>query len=502
MTLRALWIVDVHKETVVWERRWATVERRARSVWKAEHIPIPGDKEVLSEFLSALQKLPSMSDRVVALPRSNLWPFVFNLKGGCYFIALPLVDRELISTIASKDPTSKVLLGLEDIMKLPYSKIPSLTTTISVLDEIAGRALELLRRDQGVELDKILHAMIPFGRVMDTSFLNAQIALHDIYDPKERLAKGDKHPAWRPVGMKRSTIANRMRGIEDNEGKASLQITISETVYGALYDHEDHPDVCHIQGAIRIDCDFDGYPDVSFLTQLPKKQVVGSPPEVVRMSLHPCASASDVLTQKSVVFRPPLSCPFDVLTYATASEIEKRHLPVRGFYQMKEVAENKIRFLIQLKLSINVPNAFSQMVVSIPFYRMGTIEGIEGSPSQGSSAVHSNRSMIIWDVGQRMLGKSLEATFDAHVTFKGDGEGVPVPYDDPLLGGRNSYIKLRFRIPGATLTGLALTKGSLAVYPTCKCNTTVNREVIAKDYMIWNSLTSGTFYGSLVPKVM
>jgi hypothetical protein len=84
--------------------------------------------------------------------------------------------------------------------------------------------------------------------------------------------------------------------------------------------------------------------------------------------------------------------------------------------------------------------------------------------------------------GQKFTSRNLEVALPATISFDGKGE-----LEDPFFVENNSCIRIRFKLLGDTLSGTIIDP-SVTIFPNVKAQLSIEREVIAEDYVIWNSI--------------
>lgn len=204
-----------------------------------------------------------------------------------------------------------------------------------------------------------------------------------------------KQPAWKPYLYK---------------GKQRILLTIHETVHAALYDRDEIPDSISVSGQINCRAELEGLPDVSLpLAGLSKENL-----EV--LSYHPCAQVPEQgVDKQALVFSPPLG-NFVLMRYQASSALGP---PLKGFYQLSMVSEDKGAFLFKLHLMerFKAPLAMEFCTVTMPFPRR-RIVSLDGTPSVGtvSTTDHSVEWKIVTS-GRGLYGKSIEVTFPGTINF-------------------------------------------------------------------------------------
>ncbi|XP_042518438.1 AP-5 complex subunit mu isoform X2 [Macadamia integrifolia] len=248
--------------------------------------------------------------------------------------------------------------------------------------------------DKDVLLSFISSAM-PFGTPLDLNFSNISAIKANGFSSADLPPSDVKQPAWKPYLYK---------------GKQRILFTIHETVYAAMYDRDEIPDIISISGQINCRAELEGLPDVSF----PLAGLNTSHIEV--LSFHPCAQVPEQgVDRQSVMFSPPLG-NFVLMRYQALCGIGP---PIKGFYQLSMVSEDEGAFLFKLRLmeGYKAPLTMEFCSVTMPFPRR-KIVSFDGNPSIGtvSTAEHSVEWKII-TAGRGVTGKSIEATFPGTIKF-------------------------------------------------------------------------------------
>ncbi|XP_043710751.1 AP-5 complex subunit mu [Telopea speciosissima] len=362
--------------------------------------------------------------------------------------------------------------------------------------------------DKDALLSFISSAM-PFGTPLDLNFSNISAVKANGFSSSDLPPSDLKQPAWKPYLYK---------------GKQRILFTIHETVYAAMYDRDEIPDIISISGQVNCRAELEGLPDVSFpLAGLNTAQL-----EV--LSFHPCAQVPEQgVDKQSVMFSPPLG-NFSLMRYQALCGIGP---PIKGFYQLSMVSEDEGAFLFKLSLmeGYKAPLTMEFCSVTMPFPRR-KIVSFDGNPSIGtvSSAEHSVEWKII-TAGRGVTGKSIEATFPGTIKFaprqaqrlpslSGSVQGsieeedsdiesesssnmvnveefllekmnkdLPaVDLEEPFCWQAYNYAKVSFKIVGATLSGMSIDPKSVSIYPSVKAPVEFSTQVFSGDYILWNTL--------------
>ncbi|EGC31352.1 hypothetical protein DICPUDRAFT_156811 [Dictyostelium purpureum] len=548
-TLRGVWILKENNNNgvdIILTKRINTVECRVRALSGLNYKPIPSDSELLQLFNTELlkdsqgyqiesqqtssntnntttttassQSLLSQSlqnkqiqqqqqttistnastlvkiyqstpnTHIISLGKDKLWPFIYIKKKNYYYVTIAVVEEYLVS---NKKP---LLIDL-----------PQITAALNFLEEISNYMIGFFNKPPPYpEIQIFLTNIIPFGQPIDTNFNNIKSMIRQGFPATETFQQ--KRPAWKPFLHK---------------GKQQLDFIICENIQCILYDNPSIPDVSKISGSLICKADLEGMPEVSFYF-LPSPN---SDSMISNLSIDSSVqTTSDITINNKISFCPPLD-HFKVLSYGVSGV---KAVPLRGFYQMKEISVNSVKILIQLKLNGEMNNSFDYCLLKIPFKNRGNILQVNASPTTGTVHIDSSLKSIIWNVGQKFTGRNLEVALPAEIVFTSNtqppipptlivsgGSGsqnvtafpnlafpiidqsssdVDDPLDkDPFCIGSNSYIRIFFKIQSCTLSGLNIDTKKVIIYPTTKFKLNVEREIVSNDYVIWNSLGSSKY---------
>lgn len=245
---------------------------------------------------------------------------------------------------------------------------------------------------------------------MDLNYSNIFTMRANGFSASDLPSTDQKLPAWKPYLFK---------------GKQRILFTIKETVNAALYDRDEIPDYLSVSGQINCRAELEGMPDVS----LP---LVGlNSAEVEALSYHPCIQVPEQgVDKQAVVFSPPLG-NFVLMRYQTSSALGP---PLKGFYQLSMVSEDKGAFLFKLHLmeGYKAPLTMEFCTVTMPFPRR-RIVSLDGTPSAGT--VSTSDHSVEWKIvtgGRGLYGKSIEVTFPGTIKF--------APWQNQVSSSGSSYV--------------------------------------------------------------
>lgn len=233
------------------------------------------------------------------------------------------------------------------------------------------------------------------GTPLDLSYTNIFSIKVNGFSSSDPPPADVKQPAWKPYLYK---------------GKQRVMLTIHEIINAAMYDRDEIPDKISVSGQINCRAELEGLPDVSFpLAGSNKAHIEG-------LSFHPCAQVPEHgIDKQAVMFSPPLG-NFVLMRYQA---ICASGPPVKGFYQLSMVSEDKGAFLFKLCLmeGYKAPLCMEFCTVTMPFPRR-RIVSFDGTPSIGT--VSTTEHSVEWKIlasGRGLLGKSIEATFPGTIRF-------------------------------------------------------------------------------------
>ncbi|XP_004296975.1 PREDICTED: AP-5 complex subunit mu [Fragaria vesca subsp. vesca] len=410
-----------------------------------------------------------------------------SLTGSIGISSISSRAKPVAPPVASSNPTSSAVTG----------------TVTSDANKTGSRPL-----DKDV-LRTFISSSMPFGTLLDLSFPNIIAIKVNGFSSSDLPPSDLKQPAWKPYLYK---------------GRQRILFSIHETVHAAMYDRDEIPDSISISGQINCRAELEGLPDVSF-------PLIGLNSDKIEvLSFHPCVQVPEQgVDKQAVMFSPPLG-NFALMRYQAICGIGP---PIKGFYQLSMVSEDKGDFLFKLRLmdGYKSPLTMEFCTVTMPFPRRRVVS-FDGTPSVGivSTTEHSVEWKII--VGGRGLsGKSIEATFPGKVQFapwkpqisppsslafgsitdedsdmETDGNNYsmvnveeflmekmskdlhPANLEEPFCWHAYNYAKVSFKIVGASLSGMLIDQKSVSIYPAVKAPVESSTQVTSGEYILWNTL--------------
>jgi len=204
------------------------------------------------------------------------------------------------------------------------------------------------------------------------------------------------------------------------------------------------------------------------------------PGKVGQICTHPCVQNSDHEKTKKLVFNSPMDTPFTLCHYIV-HDVDK--IPMRGFYQMKEIRETEVKLLLQLKLEEYVRNDFDYCRVVIPFFNRGIIENVVSGNTTGELIIRDDKTALIWNIGSKWTARNKEVALRASVIFNPNKK---MESGDPFCEGSNCYVKMEFKAQSFSHVSVAK---NISVVPKSSIASKVkeDRFFISGEYVIWNS---------------
>lgn len=450
------------------------MEYRAKIIAGSSYVAVPEDLRVLQLLLSELglsdldkpfasrddclnnQRSPGLELRVDGHGKALLWPVLTISHGPLILACLPLVDappepRPPLSNLLSVSKGLAFLAGLQTFLLSSGGKTDS--------EGLASRL---------AMLPSILLKICPLGTPLDVPQPGGPAAPTALAH-----AGNQKQPAWK-------------KGL--HRGRAVVNVALVETVRSMQYGNRSRQDLWDVFGTVTCKCEVEGaLPNVTVTLTLPPN---GSPLQDILV--HPCVTSLDssILTATSVdnydgsafsgpykfPFSPPLE-PFRLCSYTSQVPVP----PILGLYQLKE-EENQLRVSVTLKLHESVKNSFDYCEAHLPFFNREQMSVVDVKVSSGQLEVSKEKNLLVWGLGQK-FPRSREVTMEGKISFSGPTPGPT----DPICIGLTAYVKLYFKVPDLTLSGCCVDQHSVQVYSSAKPRIATSRELLSKEYFLWNS---------------
>ncbi|KAF5465590.1 hypothetical protein F2P56_015580 [Juglans regia] len=564
-SIRAIWILN-SLDSVVFSRRFPVVEKRWQAACKSEnenaseesfsyavYSLLPADSELASAFVERKQREGSARGFGIRVSQSSkgsdswvddpitrhivglyinkgeegennlLWPLILHIKDdslSSLLLDLPSITGYEPEVVVSASPSVGGLLdsltgsiGISGISSRAKPVAAPVASSVPSNTAVAGAVAADAPKIGSRPLDKdalrtFISSSMPFGTPLDLSYSNIFTIKVNGFSSSDLPPPDLKQPAWKPYLYK---------------GKQRMLFTVHETIHAAMYDRDEIPDNISVSGQINCRAELEGLPDVSFpLTGLNTAHVEG-------LSFHPCAQVPEHHADKqAVMFSPPLG-NFVLMRYQATCSLGP---PIKGFYQLSMVSEDKGAFLFKLHLmeGYKAPLTMEFCTVSMPFPRRRVVS-FDGTPSIGT--VSTTEHSVEWKIvtsGRGLSGRSIEATFPGTVTFapwqtqrlssSRSGFGIiadedsdvetqnsnnvvniedflmdkmsndlpPADLEEPFCWQAYEYAKVSFKIVGASLSGMSIDPKAVSIYPAVKAPVDFSTQVTSGDYILWNTL--------------
>ncbi|XP_010245430.1 PREDICTED: AP-5 complex subunit mu-like [Nelumbo nucifera] len=277
-------------------------------------------------------------------------------------------------------------------------------------------------------LRTFISSSLPFGTPLDLNYSNISAIKVNGFSSSDLPPADLRQPAWKPYLYK---------------GKQRILFTIHETVYAALYDRDEIPDVLSISGQVNCRAELEGLPDVSFpLTGLNNAHL-----EV--LSFHPCAQVPEQGVDKQGVIWKIVASGRGV----SGKSIEATF-------------PGTIKF---------APRS-TQRLPSM-------LRSTQGHTSEDDSDIEPENSNNMVNVDEYLMKKM--------------NKDLPsVDLEEPFCWQAYNYAKVSFRIVGATLSGMTIDPKTVSIYPAVKAPVEFSTLVSSGDYIFWNTLGRCPFAAS------
>ncbi|XP_027330821.1 AP-5 complex subunit mu isoform X2 [Abrus precatorius] len=498
-SIRAIWVLN-NLDAVVFSRRFPVVEKRWRAACNAHNqshqlfSSLPTDSDISNAFLDRKHRAFMIAHAIGDIITGD------TVEPEVIVSAAPSVGGLFDSLTGSIGISSRAKPVAAPVASSPTSTaVPGSATADT--PKIGSRPLD---KDA---LRTFISSSMPFGTPLDLNYSNIFTIKVNGFSGSDLPPADQKQPAWKPYLYK---------------GKQRMLFTICEIVNAALYDRDEIPDTISISGQINCRAELEGLPDVSF----PLAGLNTANLEV--LSYHTCAQVSDQgLDKQGVMFSPPLG-NFVLMRYQATCALGP---PIKGFYQLSMVSEDKGAFLFKLHLmeGYKAPLTMEFCTVTMPFPRR-RIVSLDGTPSVGT--VSTSERSVEWKIvtsGRGLTGKSIEVTFPGTVKFapwqnqrvsssrssfgilveedsdnetenasnmvneehlmeKMNKDLPPVDLEEPFCWQAYNYAKVSFKIVGASISGIAVDPKSVSIYPAVKAPVEFSTQVTSGDYILWNTL--------------
>jgi len=320
---------------------------------------------------------------ISAISNGKIWPVLFLFKKGFYLVTVVALEKKY------KMDQARAL------------KLPQITAAFSVLEDVCDFIPANLTISDVVgiaELQYYIRSAIPFGSPVNTNYHLLRMVRHG-FPNREDDTSQQRSPAWKPYLYK---------------GKSKLTLLLVEMVNCTLYGKPEYEDECFIAGTVYCCADISGIPEICVPISYQNEHEV--PPEI---SVHNCAHVVGGLkAAKEDSFKiscvPPTG-PFVLCRYRYA---KSPIIPIRGFYQIKEMSPVEFRLLLQIQFHPMVGNTFWSCQVRLPFQHRGVIKSHDLKCTGGSFSLTDHGQSILWNLNVRRPRGNFETNLLGELIFE------------------------------------------------------------------------------------
>lgn len=402
----------------------------------------------------------SESDKKGSIPTPPyIFPFVSIVVGGVTFVALPLIV-----------PNSSVHDSFIEFSKLENTlEYPSISGAFSFLQDLSSNFfLANQKHQKSSEVTNYMNMYIsqcaPFGRPLDSAPSNVHLLLTKPFPMDDPELAFLRRPSWKAHSLKFD--------------QQRIHFIIRENILSAQFDKKDIPDEISCFGSVLCSAEIDGFSDVTVsLSELRNTR---------HFSVHYCCrDHPDEMSNTgcefaSLSFSPP-SGAFVLCKY-NIENVSKP--PVRGYYQMRELADNKVEFLLQLGID-SVDCQFEYCNVIIPFPNRTEVTDISYQAVQGQLTKGKGKNNLVWTIGNKW--KTKELSLSGTLTFN-QSDTILKDVSDPFFVNKNSLVRLQYKLLNMSLSGVVIDPKTVSLNSSLKLEAvTIKREIVAEDCVIYNS---------------
>ncbi|KAG2394267.1 hypothetical protein C9374_004031 [Naegleria lovaniensis] len=396
----------------------------------------------------------------------HIFPFVSIVVGGVTFVALPLI----VPNASTTTPESFI-----DFSKLENTlEYPSISGAFSFLQDLSSNFfLANQKHQKSSEVTNYMNMYIsqcaPFGRPIDSAPSNVHLLLTKPFPIDDPELSSLRRPSWKAHSLKFD--------------QQRIHFIIRENILSAQFDKKDIPDEISCFGSILCSAEIDGFSDVTVsLSELRNTR---------HISVHYCCRdhpdemSNPGCEYASLSFSPP-SGAFVLCKY-NIENVNKP--PVRGYYQMRELADNKVEFLLQLGID-SVDSQFEYCNVIIPFPNRTEVTDISYQAVQGQLTKGKGKNNLVWTIGNKWKTKelSLSGTLTFNQTSSSDTMAIVKDVSDPFFVNKNSLVRLQYKLLNMSLSGVIIDPKTVSLNSSLKLEAvTIKREIVAEDCVIYNS---------------
>lgn len=416
--LRGLWIFHAESDVrLLMSRRFPTVERKMQRLLGEDYVALPCDEDINVMFITEIlheeedhyippgipepfhsdfqqgsfawnteqeahaEKLWPMGP-ISSICKGKIWPVLFLFKKGFYLVTVVALEKKY---------------KIEQVRAL---ELPQITAAFAVLEDICDfipASLTILDVSGISELQYYIRSAIPFGSPVNTNYHLLRMVRHGFPNKEDETTQ--RSPAWKPFLYK---------------GKSKLMLSIVETVNCTLYGKPEYEDECFIAGSVYCCVDIGGIPEICVPISFHNEQA-----QLPEISVHNCAHVvGGIKAAKEESFKiscAPPTGPFVLCRYRFA---KSPIVPIRGFYQIKEMSPVEFRLMLQIQFHPIVGNTFWSCQVRLPFHHRGVIKSHDLKCTGGSFSLTDQGQSILWNLNVRRPRGNLETNLLGELIFE------------------------------------------------------------------------------------
>ncbi|XP_045161059.2 AP-5 complex subunit mu-1-like isoform X2 [Mercenaria mercenaria] len=489
MSIQALWVVRNRStsgnetgDSVLFSRFYQTFIRKSKQIDGDQFVPIPNNPELAKALLFELghtadgfSKSRDSCQRVEQKPvyevntsNGKLWPLVVVEQPGLVLCCLPFVPQG-----ASTRP--------------PLIDIPGVTLGFTLLCALGDyiRNIVISEFDQKIsDIYAFLTQAAPFGTVLDTT---VDSVLAKMTNRISATPKTQKQPAWKPVLHK---------------AKTQMHLAITEFVRAVQYDRGNIDDVWDVYGTVSCKAELEGA--MPTVTMTISQTTEGEVTPLNHLIIHPCVQSADAYIleegkERAIPRRVRFTPPLEKITLCHYKVNPTRQPPITGSFELF-AEEDRVKIKVHLRLSENIKNAFEYCELQIPFGKRGPLTIQESSLNHGSLLLSPDKSVVVWNIGQRFPARQPEITVSAIILLGSSQAKCTGSLEEQFCIGQNAYAQLFFKIVDFTQSGCFIDAKSIQVSPTMKYKLSCVREFLSSEYKLWN--VHGDSLVSAIPKCL
>lgn len=492
MSVQALWIVktqsggiDGRSNPVLFARFYQPYIKKSKQIDGEKYVPLLNNAEMAKALLFELgytqdgftkfvpsrdscQQVEQKPVYELSTSQGKLWPLVVVEQQGLALCCLPFVPQG-----ASKRP--------------PLIDIPGVTLGFTLLCALGDflRTTQLNEFDQKTgDIYAFLTQAAPFGTILDTS---GDSILAKITNKPITVPKSQKQPAWKPALHK---------------GKNQMFLLITEFVRAVQYDRKNFDDLWDVYGTVSCKAELEG--TMPTVTMTISQATEGEITPINNIIIHPCVQSADTYIQKDgneramprrVRFTPPL----EMITLCHYTVNPTRTPPITGSFELF-TEEDRAKIKVHLRLSENIKNNFEYCELQIPFGKRGPVAILESSVNHGTLLLSPDKSILVWNIGQRFPAKLTEIIMSCVVQMANSQAEATGSIEEQFCTGQKAFAQLYFKILDFTQSGNVIDAKSIQVAPAMKYKLTCVREFLSSEYKLWN--VHGDCLVSSIPKYL